>query len=235
MGAVANSITILHKLRVRRHIALATLDSLSLQRVLATVGAEIRNHLTSAEAARREASKFSAAGASSAEGILEEWLGVAFVACQVEITRAASEIKKLHDLVEHELPHVKFRDGFSANRQHLMRQGLGDRLGPIEALDAFANYYKHRDQWKVGWPDGKNNHYMRTRDNIVRAGALPISTANMRTGFQHVSLHDRYGSAEELAEKIASWQDDLSNLYLRECGAMGLLIGGATAPAQGAR
>jgi len=51
----------------------------------------------------------------------------------------------------------------------------------VEVINAFANYFKHGDEWDSQWRASKQQQ-QETIDILRAAGARPGSTGNLRTG-----------------------------------------------------
>ena len=80
--------------------------------------------------------------------LIESLLGTAFVICQTNITSVVSRIKDLHSF-------FRKREGrplgaLGCSKEAILKQGSdglpGSAYSIVETIDAFANYFKHRDE-----------------------------------------------------------------------------------------
>ena len=111
--------------------------------------------------------------------MIENVLGAAFVLAQARLTAVASEAieiaKELGPLAQalpFALPKV--------SRDSLLAFGApmkGHTVTAVTAIDAVANYFKHRDEWSNWTPNKKNQATITT---ISAIGLLPTSTGNLR-------------------------------------------------------
>lgn len=163
-------------------------------------------------------------------GIIEELLGVAFVACQAYITSIVSGIKRLHKRA-HKRHSIQLTttDG---TKTSVMRHGFAAHAGtlwsPIEVIDAFANYYKHSDQWSVEGVDwdkpethGRTDR-ARTIAVIRSAGTERRSPGNLRTGAEYLGNQD-YHNMSVFSEHLSAWRKGLVHAYEAELRSKGLI------------
>lgn len=98
----------------------------------------------------------------------EDLIGVAFVISQARLTKVATRIIALHDYHARSGYHFKcmaIPSGKSINERkksvfkaHSKVLG-GTSFTEVQVINAFANYYKHHDEWNRSWAKGagKNN------------------------------------------------------------------------------
>ena len=114
--------------------------------------------------------------------LVENLLGAAFIACQTFITAVVSAAMRLHEYcIKENLP----VSGSLAKKATLL--GLGAPVGglgvtDVELLDALANYYKHRSEWRGSDWANPRRRQAATIAVIKRAGLEARSTGNLRTG-----------------------------------------------------
>jgi hypothetical protein len=91
----------------------------------------------------------------------------------------------------------------------------------IQIIDAFANYFKHSDQWPLDWSkaDGQSKD---TIEIIQSVGAQPGSSGNMRTGAEALGC-PTYNNLDSLLDKITQWRDELVKQYRTELKRFKLL------------
>lgn len=105
---------------------------------------------------------------------IEEQLGPAFVAAQTHLTRVVSLCKRIHDWQERQTK-SKVLLGIAGKRDEILGVTNAD-IKPVsgtahtvaEGLNAFANYFKHRDEWPHDWTQLERNNEKRTA-MIIRA------------------------------------------------------------------
>jgi hypothetical protein len=81
--------------------------------------------------------------------VIEDLLGCAFVICQTSVTSLVSSVKVLNDF-------EKKHHGITLSTTDASKRGLlqnrsrrmeGSTYTEMETIDAFANYFKHREEW----------------------------------------------------------------------------------------
>jgi hypothetical protein len=154
---------------------------------------------------------------------IENLLGTAFVVCQTYITCAVSRVISLHKLCQES-------SGFNlttttGTRTSIMQ--LGSRFLPqspytkVEAIDAFANYFKHREQWHGPWeqlPDPA----CRTAQIVTACGALQYSTGNFRTLAGKLG-NGTYSNLSAFSKILQSWRQTVYEQYKAELHSKGLI------------
>ncbi len=90
--------------------------------------------------------------------VIENLLGAAFVVCQTYLTGVVSQVTKLNKWCERQFG--ESLPSASGRRIDILGRGVstsavttgGTRYTVSQVTDAFANYFKHRDEWKtVDW------------------------------------------------------------------------------------
>ncbi len=85
--------------------------------------------------------------------LIENHLGCAFITCQVFLTAAVSRVKALHELTRSQ-GRVPFKTSTESKRNILAAAAAplaGTPYTQMQVIDAFANYFKHRDEWDPRW------------------------------------------------------------------------------------
>jgi hypothetical protein len=139
--------------------------------------------------------------------IVEGLLGTAYVVCQSRITAIAQAALRCRTrIISDGLMFAAFGD-----RDHEVRR-LGPRFdaqrSKVELLWAFANYFKHRDEWTSdSWtnPQGLERH---TVPAILSAGLEPRSNGNLRTGAEALGGLDN-ADISVLQTVIREWADQI--------------------------
>jgi hypothetical protein len=134
--------------------------------------------------------------------IVENLLGVAYVACQQQINAIVHAVLRLPDA--HTVLHLAER-GPSARvlRDHGPR--FDSNYSKAEVLWELANYFKHRDEWpRDTWtnPPTRTEHTLR----VIMATGLSGGSAggNLRTGAEALG-NTNYSDVEMFQEIIRSW------------------------------
>lgn len=160
--------------------------------------------------------------ASEAAVVVEDFLGVAFVAAQTYITAVVSRLIKLHQYS------LRWNNAklttTSGLKEEIMRYGFRPtQKGPyskVEVMNAFANYYKHRDEWDYEWGSLKG-HQQETATIISSAGAFQSSTCNLRTGAAYLG-NLVYANVSAFGKLFSNWRKDLIHDYKTEIRRRGL-------------
>ncbi|MCI0453176.1 MAG: hypothetical protein L0Z51_12465 [Candidatus Latescibacteria bacterium] len=154
----------------------------------------------------------------------EALLGASFVVAQVYISWVISEIVMLHNLATNR--HVDLKTT-NKSKAAIMTVGSAPAVwskqdsgySQIQVVDAFANYFKHRDEWPSSWSE-LGDHQRRTACIIKSVGAVEGPNDNMRIGAQALKLGDDLAILGELLE---NWRKDLIGRYRAELAENGLL------------
>jgi hypothetical protein len=154
--------------------------------------------------------------------IVEELLGAAFVVCQSYITSIVSSFIKLHKHAETDNLQLSVTSG---QRKILLKTGsvnvAESEYTEIQIIDAFANYYKHCDQWPLDWNRARGQS-KDTIEVIQSVGAQSGSSGNMRTGAKALGC-SMYNNLDSLLDKITQWKGELIKQYQAELKGFGVL------------
>jgi hypothetical protein len=155
--------------------------------------------------------------------LIESLLGTAFVICQTNITSVVSRIKDLHSF-------FRKREGrplgaLRFSKEAILKQGSdglpGSAYSIVEAIDAFANYFKHREEWPSNWTL-LSSHQAHTRDIISACGASPGSTGNLRAGAEALG-NSEFDAVLLLAEQLEVWRAHLVTAHEEELKREGVI------------
>jgi hypothetical protein len=164
---------------------------------------------------------------------INDLLGCAFVACQAHIARVVATVEDLREIAtNNNIVYLRKRD-----KQELM--GFGRRVSGTEhtmaqAIDAFANYYKHHDEWGPDWSKattrGLGNinviwNCMAVRgfpprneedvEEAVSAKRAQLASAwSLERGMDALGLNN--SEVAGLAENVANWRSETLKIYLGE-------------------
>lgn len=155
--------------------------------------------------------------------IIENLLGTAFVICQTHITCVVSRAKKLHTFFQ--VREGRVLGALDNSKSAILKRGAdvipGSAYSSIEVIDAFANYFKHRDEWPSDWAQLRGLQ-SRTRDVITAFNAASGSTGNLRAGAEALG-NTEYHSVLLFADKLEVWRTNLKNAYGEQLKVEGVI------------
>ena len=143
------------------------------------------------------------------EELLETVLGSMFVAWQVFLSTMISAVL---DLDSHCRSELKLRLSIAqgkAPRRGILRFGTPavgktGHTGP-EIIDAFANYFKHRDEWPNDWRSLTHSKGAYTAGIIHSCGARDNSQKNLRLGIQKLGVKMPYNDFTSISKCLIGW------------------------------
>jgi putative component of membrane protein insertase Oxa1/YidC/SpoIIIJ protein YidD len=154
---------------------------------------------------------------------IEDLLGISFVACQSYISYVVSDICRLHDACN-SLASPVILTTTSGRKIDILRKCSPPVKGgysEVQIIDAFANYYKHKDEWDWDW-DCPPARSQLTVDVIRSVGASRGCTGNMRTGAEALG-NGEYCDTRAMMKGLESWGQELFKAYSEELRVKGLL------------
>jgi hypothetical protein len=158
-----------------------------------------------------------------------DMLGIAFMACQVEIARAVAEIQQMHDMARRkgiELPTVRVDpETKRVSRKEIMRFGFPDEPpapSPAEVINAAANYQKHSDEWPRKWDVGPPPNKERAKTiEILKAIGIKSDDFAVDACARHLGINGA-DDLMRLLDHISSWRSKLAQAYKRDLVAKGV-------------
>jgi hypothetical protein len=156
---------------------------------------------------------------------IESWLGLAFVAAQTYITRVVSHCKRLHEWHERQTK-SKVLLGIKGFKHEILAAASpkvrSTNYTAVEGVNAFANYFKHRDEWPFDWNQMQRDDEKRTAAIIGAFGAQSGNTGNLRQGYASV-LGDEipFNEVVRLGGIVRDWARALKAAYEQELVAKG--------------
>ena len=158
---------------------------------------------------------------------IESLLGSAFVVCQTHITRVVADIRTLHRLASNGAegrPAVELATTTAHKREVILFGSPridGTNITEVQAMDALANYFKHRDEWVRDWANltGQSG---RTVAVIQPIGLEQGASGNLRTGAETLGNVD-YVSMTSFVNKLSDWHKHLIDTYKTELQNAGVL------------
>ena len=144
--------------------------------------------------------------------VVEYLIGTAFVLCQAYIAGVVSTVTSFHRLAKSQNLLLKTTTG---KKQDMLRFGHKENTSsPAELIDAFANYFKHRDEWSVNW-DKLTGQQQKTVGIIQSVGAVSGSTGNLRQASRALGNPD-FVDTRIFLDKLEQWYLDLIDAYRTE-------------------
>ena len=158
----------------------------------------------------------------------EELLGVAFVICQARLTRVATRVIALHDGADDagkRLSVVALPPGRGERKRSVFEAHsalvLNTKYTHIQAINAYANYFKHHDEWIGTW--AKIDGSAKTTIAIITAtGASQGCTGNLRTGAKALGITS-YDDLSPLRAIVEKWHASLCDALETDLRAAGLI------------
>ncbi len=189
-----------------------------LERVLEPLGNAIRSSVGTIDDIERKFGSETAEMASEDEiPVIEELLGAAFVVCQANISVVASQLMKLHRHTQKR--HAVNLTTTAGTKRQIMRYGFRARkaisFSKIEVINAFANYYKHRDEWDYDWSTLKGRQ-RQTATVIKHAGAVPHGNRDLRQGARYLG-NPSFAKVSVFGDIFSRWRKKLLRDYEAEC------------------
>lgn len=135
--------------------------------------------------------------------LVQDLIGTAFVICQAHINSICSRACKIGEF-------LKDRGSGSTLVSKKAILGLGEpfRVGfpisKVELISAFANYFKHHDEWPWDWSDAPSGSAKATISAIEAAGATRGSSSNLENGLKVLGATD-LSQVTVLGSAIKAW------------------------------
>ena len=154
--------------------------------------------------------------------IIESLIGAAFVSSQAIVNAVSAKIKSIHERAISEGHTLSTTD---EKKYNILNFGsdrlLSSNYSQVQAINAFANYFKHDDEWNKSWTNetGQNKY---TIDVLVAAGAKQGSTGNLRTGIRALGVDD-YENLTKLSDVVEKWTNALITAYENELKSESLI------------
>lgn len=162
--------------------------------------------------------------------IIEDLIGTAFVVRQTYITGVVSRIVGLHTYHDKNGPNPLVttsgnKHGPKGASPSILRFG-SRKIGrsgrtAVELIDAFANYFKHHEEWTGSWSNLKGGSTSTARA-VMSVGARRGSTGNLRTGAERLG-NKEYWDFEAFQKCLTRWTNNLLAGYAQEMHKRGLI------------
>jgi len=156
--------------------------------------------------------------------LVDDLVGIAFVVCQRGITSVVSSYSflqkqwvKHRETIHKDKPKKDFV-GIPISSNNLKRELMGvvnpslGSFSKISVIDAFANYYKHRDEWTNDWNGMDDSLRMKTAEIVRFCGADPGSlSSNCRQGYLKLTGETYFGRLDLLWTIGTGWANEIRN------------------------
>jgi hypothetical protein len=190
---------------------------------LAPIGKAIRGSINRIENEANAVAEDAAVITDDEVELIENLLGTAFVVCQTEITAVVSRAKRLHAFFQAREGRPL---GLNDSKTSILSLGAGTIAGSscsdVEVIDAFSNYFKHRDEWPTDWAE-LGGRRAATVAVITAAGAKQGSTGNLRAGARALG-NPQFHTVSIFGEAVGVWATTVKEAYrvaLESEGVMG--------------
>ncbi|KAB8333110.1 hypothetical protein SD80_014695 [Scytonema tolypothrichoides VB-61278] len=157
---------------------------------------------------------------------VEYLLCTAFVLCQAYIVNVVSTVEKIHVRAKQSLGRdlktiPVCNEKSKERRKKILQFGQtlafsyeGDYFSAIQLINAFANYFKHRDEWDVNWEELEGTQ-KDTAKLIQSVGAKFGCSGNLRQGSSALG-NPEFTNTLIFFEKLQQWHIDLASAYDKE-------------------
>lgn len=156
--------------------------------------------------------------------LIESLLGVSFVACQSYISSVIREVRNLHEACGSLTPPVSLRTTSKQKCDIIKarsREIEGTGYSAVQVIDAFANYYKHKDEWDWDW--NSPPEISRSTVAIIKSlGGSRGDTGNMRGAAKALGSGDTW-DPQVFVKALEEWGQELFGAYRAELREKGLL------------
>ncbi len=165
--------------------------------------------------------------------LLDDLIGIGFVVCQRGITSIVSNCDflrkqwlKHRNTIHNGNPETDFL-GIPISPKDLKQQLMATAnpvmgsFSKIATIDAFANYYKHRDEWENNWEDvcGQGK---RTVEVIQAAGAASgFPCSKCKEGYEKLTGENSLVRLDLLWEIVFDWSRTIREKCLEDLGRCG--------------
>lgn len=136
----------------------------------------------------------------------EQLLGAAFVVAQAKITEIAAKLQKLHHSFGQQTQTTDGRKIEILDRRPPTQiTGVsGASYSIITAINAFANYFKHNDEWPYSWAEA-GAASRATVWTVLDLGLSEHSTGNLRRASEVLGNGAPYTNLVVLRDVVEAW------------------------------
>lgn len=139
--------------------------------------------------------------------LIEELIGMAFVAVQTYASRVRASAARLSRIYEkHHGKKLFVTGGDVLNLYSPIISG--SPFTEVEGMNAVANYWKHRDEWNAGWSN-LTGQQQKTADRIRAIGLEPGHHDNLRRAAKAFGVGASFGTLEPIRVKARKWAGEI--------------------------
>jgi hypothetical protein len=136
-------------------------------------------------------------------------LGATFVVWQTYLSTMVSAVLEVDEQCRSALGiQLSILEGGGRRRRKVLAFGgpiiAGTTYTVAEIIEAFANYFKHRDEWTADWTGLKDNAE-ETAQVIRSCGAVPDGANNFQTGAEALGVREPYDDFRVVDEMLSKW------------------------------
>lgn len=157
--------------------------------------------------------------------IIENLLGTSFILSQTYISGVVSRVKGLHAFFKKR--ERRSISNLSSDKKDILIFGgetissMEKEVTDIQVIEAFANYFKHRDEWSQDW-SRLSEKQKKAADVIQSFNASSGSSGNLRVGSKVLGNTD-YKSVGIFTERLKSWGVNIKKAYSDQLLTEGVL------------
>jgi hypothetical protein len=154
-------------------------------------------------------------------GFVENLIGAALVTCQAEITSIAALVIKIHSEAQGGGITLTTTDGQKPSILAFGNPQVGSSgFSQIQVINAFANYFKHNDEWDQEWSQA-TGWQMHTVAVLSAVGAVEFSTNTLRACCD--ALNIQFDELHFLSQIVRTWGSSIHRAYESELKQLNLL------------
>ena len=162
--------------------------------------------------------------------VIEHLLGAAFVVCQACIGRVVSRVMHAMEKAGKKAKEQGKTLLTPTTKSALMKFGCREvgkcGVSAVQAIDAFANYFKHSSEWRtMDWTKITDKRQRPTIDAITALGASSGSTGNLRTAAE-VLGNSTYGEMRIFLAIVDEWRADVQKSLADDLVRVGVIDNG---------
>lgn len=187
-------------------------DAEPFERVAENLGRCIANSNTEVERANQTGDGMYAEDVAASElEVIESLLGTAFVLYQTYITGVVSIASKFHERAKTAQKTLAAPNGRPAVLTHGQATVAGTAYTLPQAIDAFANFFKHRDEWPANWAQASGQS-AKTIAVISAFGLTSTALGNLVAAATSVGVSD-LEKIEILMPPLKAWRLSVVNAF----------------------
>lgn len=148
--------------------------------------------------------------------LIEDLLAICFVVCQTDIGYVVNRVSRLDEYCKTHYP--QGLPSLITTKKELMKRDTNIVIADITAIqiiNAYANYFKHKDEWTKPWGNilaspSKDRRTIDTINILQATGATENSTDNFRN-IARLLGNSNFSSVSKYINILNDWRRDLRN------------------------